>query len=397
MPSNSSASASPDKSIASTISNNAASAARNFRSPFSWLSRATTSGDKKVTSPSPLTSPTGYGYAHRTSDISDLRSIKSDSDDLSNGRLSSSSLKDRFKAVRMREEAGITSFGEQLQIIEDDEGSPVDDEKRPTPQHSAVTSPAIEQRKTSATINPSLPPGTASGFAEAPRADEPVDWDLWQEVVSEGPAAVQRSSSEQLEAAIAKGIPQPIRGVIWQVLAQSKNEELEDFYHELVARGTEKEKQAANGATDANGNPKERASIASSASSIHSHSERSNAGTSNPESPTATDGFSNPMTPKPKTPKEELAHIKSLEKTIRRDLGARTSYSKYLMAAGLQDGLYGLCKAYALYDEEVGYAQGMNFIAMPLLFNVSLSTSPTRYSNLQNSSPKQKHSPFLPD
>ncbi len=30
-------------------------------------------------------------------------------------------------------------------------------------------------------------------------------------------------------------------------------------------------------------------------------------------------------------------------------------------------------KRYALYDEDVGYAQGMNFIAMPLLFNVRIS------------------------
>ena len=29
------------------------------------------------------------------------------------------------------------------------------------------------------------------------------------------------------------------------------------------------------------------------------------------------------------------------------------------MSAGLQEGLFGICKAYALYDEDVGYAQGM--------------------------------------
>jgi hypothetical protein len=60
-----------------------------------------------------------------------------------------------------------------------------------------------------------------------------------------------------------------------------------------------------------------------------------------------------------------------LEKAIKRDLGARTSFSKYAQSAGLQDGLFGLCKAYALFDEAVGYAQGINFIAMPLLFNMS--------------------------
>jgi hypothetical protein len=67
-----------------------------------------------------------------------------------------------------------------------------------------------------------------------------------------------------------------------------------------------------------------------------------------------------------------------LEKAIRRDMGTRTSYSKFASAQGLQDGLFGVCKAYALFDEAVGYAQGMNFIVMPLLFNVSRPRNPTR-------------------
>ena len=40
------------------------------------------------------------------------------------------------------------------------------------------------------------------------------------------------------------------------------------------------------------------------------------------------------------------------------------------MAAGFQDGLFNVCKAYALFDEAVGYPQGMNFIIMPLLFTM---------------------------
>jgi hypothetical protein len=72
-----------------------------------------------------------------------------------------------------------------------------------------------------------------------------------------------------------------------------------------------------------------------------------------------------------KRSKEDAASVQKLEKAIRRDLGARTSYSKYAAAAGLQEGLFGVCKAYALFDEGVGYTQGMNFLVMPLLFNVS--------------------------
>jgi hypothetical protein len=68
--------------------------------------------------------------------------------------------------------------------------------------------------------------------------------------------------------------------------------------------------------------------------------------------------------------KEDLAALQKLEKAIKRDMGARTSYSKYAVTAGLQDGLFGVCKAYALFDEAVGYTQGMNFLVMPLLFNM---------------------------
>ena len=73
---------------------------------------------------------------------------------------------------------------------------------------------------------------------------------------------------------------------------------------------------------------------------------------------------------KKKKAKEDAAALTKLEKMIKRDMGARTSFSKFATSAGLQDGLFGVCKAYALFDEGVGYAQGMNFLAMPLLFNV---------------------------
>lgn len=311
--------------------------AGRFKSPFSWLSRNQTSNDKKI----PTVSSPAFD---RTSDAD-------------------STLQDRFNAVRMREETGITS--------------PTSEDHKPlespslAEQSVGLASPGLDRKTSSSsvvpTVNPNLPPGTAVGLVEGPRESEPVNWDLWQAVVSEGPAAVARTSPEELNRAIAAGIPQAIRGVIWQVLAHSKNEQMEKFYHDLVARGTEKER-IANGNADTNGN-REKDSVASSASSVHS---MQSGKIGSPTSPSASgEGFTNPSAPKPKGAKEEIAHIQVLEKTIKRDLGARTSYSKFLMSSGLQDGLFGICKAYALYDEEVGYAQGMNFIAMPLLFNVS--------------------------
>jgi hypothetical protein len=306
---------------------------------------------------------------------------------VSNNRSSQGGLRDRFKFLRMREEAGITMTDEATT-----NGSPGGAAgvglgiASPTaiPDEEPGSPPALAKQPT---INPKLAPGTASGFAAGPAGDaaEPVDWDLWQSVVNEGPAAIARTSSEELNRAIASGIPQVIRGVIWQVLAQSKNEELESMYRELVVRGTDKEYMSVRnshmsiGPTIGNG----KESVASSSSSVHSDYSSPATTAASTNAPLASPSLTSDTNEDPVKAqarlaaerKQSAAAISKLEKVIKRDLGARTSYSKYVMAAGLQDGLFGICKAYALYDEAVGYAQGMNFIAMPLLFNVSSAPS----------------------
>jgi hypothetical protein len=307
-----------------------------------------------------------------------------------NHRPARNSLRDRFKLLRMREEAGITALG--------------DDDKGVATLGLASAGTRAEERELSlaansprsphpatpipATVNPALAPGTASGVSAGPSAmsdpSAPVDWDLWQSVVYEGPTAVARTSAEELNRAIATGIPNAIRGVVWQVLAQSKNEDLESVYRDLLVRGTDKEKDrmsTSSGVTSmghssssVNGNE-----VASSASSIHSdHSTPAQMhlnGLRSPSPPKDADALAKAqaasIAQRKKKAKEDAASLQKLEKTIRRDLGARTSYSKFAASAGLQEGLFGVCKAYALFDEGVGYAQGMNFLAMPLLFNVS--------------------------
>lgn len=296
------------------------------------------------------------------------------------------SLKDRFKMLRMREEAGIPpqavggddkSGGAMAALVRSntaalgiaspgEEGTPGD---KPLP--SPVPSP-----------NNELAPGTVSGVKAGPSAmpESEVDWDLWQSVVYEGPAAVARTSAEELNRAIATGIPSAIRGVIWQVLAQSKNDELEALYQGLIARGTDKDKDRhSNGTTTSslsNGNLSVQSgeAVTSSASSVHSEQSGANGATS-PNTEKSAEAVAKAQaavaTERKRKDKEDSVMLQKLEKTIRRDLGARTSFSKYAASAGLQDGLYGVCKAYALYDEGVGYAQGMNFLIMPLLFNVS--------------------------
>lgn len=229
------------------------------------------------------------------------------------------------------------------------------------------------------TANPDLPPGTVSGIsAAAADVSAPVDWELWQQVVNNGPEALHGTNANELNAAIKRGIPQTIRGVIWQVLADSRNPELEEVYRALVARGTDKEKHMSVSST-VNGSAAENP-VDSSRSSIRSEVSvtQSNTGASSP-SPTQEKDAERlakeqaaAETARKKKAKEDAAALQKLEKAIRRDLGSRTSYSKYFLSQGNQEALFGLCKAYALYDEEVGYAQGVNFIAMPLLFNVSV-------------------------
>lgn len=279
------------------------------------------------------------------------------------------SLKDRFKAMRMREEAGITS------LPDDGDKNGIAGLVNKGPTNGIAVTPAAEEKDPSTQPPPSphpsnatLAPGTASGAAAGPStlSDQQVDWDLWQSVVYEGPAAVAKTSAEELNRAIATGIPSAIRGVIWQVLAQSQSEELEAVYRDLVVRGTDKEKDhQSNGSLAAGSNSSSVKGSGSSASSIHSGDSGSQVNGGAPTPPPKNDEVT-----RQKKKKEDWEMISRLEKTIRRDLGARTAYSKFASAPGLQEGLLGVCKAYALFDEEVGYAQGMNFLIMPLLFNV---------------------------
>ncbi|KAI9690852.1 MAG: GTPase-activating protein [Bathelium mastoideum] len=387
---------------------------RKFTAPFAWFSRNSETSDKTTTSP-PL--PSGKNHERRGTTSSTatmasnpeltLNKIEDEGEEGAAGqkRANRASLKDRFKLLRMQEEAGIDAFN--------DDGSPKNLENGEVtgrkPRSGSISAPlgspkitngeveseagaASMARKASSpgrlarrgTINSNLAPGTAAGIAEGPAAAdaEPVDWDLWQSVVYEGPAAVARTSADELNHAISSGIPQAIRGVVWQVLAQSKNEEMEDVYRELSSRTVDNNQVVANGRKVSNptvNGAKEKESHTSSASSTHSGTSTPATSTMTGSPPPSHDGNNVESIAKlqaslaaenTKKTKDDAAALVKLEKTIKRDMGSRTSFSKYLISAGLQDGLFNVCKAYALFDEGVGYAQGINFISMPLLFNM---------------------------
>ncbi|KAI0124829.1 GTPase-activating protein GYP5 [Xylariales sp. AK1849] len=364
------------------------STSRKLTSPFAWLSRNSTQKEI-VTSPptAPMRSPrrdTASSIATLTSNPEMMLSKLDEGDEgrAGNGRPQRNSLRDRFKMVRMREEAGISMPVNG----EDDKGQGGALAGLARSATLGIMSPSIEVGADGPTSpippspNPGLAPGTVSGVSAGPSAmaDTQVDWDLWQSVVYEGPSAVARTSPEELNKAIATGIPTIIRGVVWQVLAQSKNDELEAVYKELAARGTDKDStRNSNGtsiSSSSNGLSVDKETVASSASSVHSEVSGTNGTRSPPmsekDSEAALKAQALAVVERKKKEKEDAAMLQKLEKVIKRDLGARTSYSKHVSAAGLQDGLFGVCKAYALFDDGVGYAQGMNFLIMPLLFNM---------------------------
>lgn len=343
---------------------------RKLAGAFSWLSRSSSKDLTNVSPPASTASPRRNTASSTTTLMSnpEMMLSKLDEEGHTNGNVRHS-LKDRFKAMRMREEAGITN------LPEDGDANGIAELVNKGPNGVAATpteeKPAGAEQSPSSpgTANATLPPGTASGATAGPSAlsDEPVDWDLWQSVVYEGPAAVAKTSAEELSRAIATGIPSAIRGVIWQVLAQSQSTELEAVYRELVVRGTDKETdRQSNGSLGVGSNNGSVKEASSSASSVHSGDSAANGA----PSPPPKDFPREDEEQRKKKKKEDVAMISRLEKTIRRDLGQRTAYSKFASAPGLQEGLYGVCKAYALFDEDVGYAQGMNFLIMPLLFNV---------------------------
>ncbi|EXJ77000.1 hypothetical protein A1O3_10157 [Capronia epimyces CBS 606.96] len=378
---------------------------RRVTTPFGWLSRAT-STPKESRSP-PL--PSKQHIDARRNTAASTSTLGSNPDlmlkaleeahDGSNGQKlpSRASLREQFKMLRMREEAGVTS----LEGTEHAEGGAIAGliGRSATVgvgiaapggighNEDVVSSPVMSPAAETVPTNPNLAPGTVAGIA-ASSADTatPIDWDFWQNVVNEGPQAVARTSPDEFTQAVSGGIPQTIRPVIWQVLADSKNEELEAVYWDLRSRGPNAEVKEGmpkspllNG--NVNGGVKEKESVGSSRSSIRSdHSTPATSAHVGVTSPSPSQEPTDPMASarlqtqlaaeRARKAKEDSAALAKLEKMIKRDMGSRTSYSKYAAAAGLQDGLFHVCRAYALFDDAVGYPQGMNFIVMPLLFTM---------------------------
>ena len=136
-------------------------------------------------------------------------------------------------------------------------------------------------------------------LGESPSEGEECDWDFWGKVMNDYENVV-KSMPRQFQYNLHKGLPPPIRGMLWQLMANSKSESLEQEYLELL------------------------------------------------ELPSR------------------------FEKIIKRDLG-RTfpGHESFKDENGPgQQSLLNVLKAYSIYDKEVGYCQGLSFVAGALLMNM---------------------------
>ncbi|KAJ2693436.1 GTPase-activating protein [Coemansia sp. RSA 1285] len=146
-----------------------------------------------------------------------------------------------------------------------------------------------------------------SGSRTSESEESRVDWDFWGNLINNYEKTT-RAEPRRLAQMIYAGVPKAVRGTVWQVMSGSRNDSaLGATFRRLVAQKSE----------------------ADSAGAKH-------------------------------------------EKQIKHDL-ARTfpklDYFRDTDGAG-QEGLFNVLRAYALFDVEVGYCQGLSFVVGPLLLNM---------------------------
>ncbi|KAJ3966160.1 rab-GTPase-TBC domain-containing protein [Lentinula raphanica] len=90
-------------------------------------------------------------------------------------------------------------------------------------QHKLQEEFARLQEKNSEIRNAPSTPGLGPG----------IDWDFWGSVISDY-RKFASERSEELAQAIAKGIPPSLRGMMWQLMAASKDPEIESTYLKLL-------------------------------------------------------------------------------------------------------------------------------------------------------------------
>ncbi|KAJ2996674.1 GTPase-activating protein, partial [Globomyces sp. JEL0801] len=71
--------------------------------------------------------------------------------------------------------------------------------------------------------------------------EDEYDWDFWGIVINDYENII-RVQPRQFQKHLHKGLPPPIRGMMWQLMSNSKNEQLEEEYLALILRSSRHEK-----------------------------------------------------------------------------------------------------------------------------------------------------------
>ncbi|KAI9284759.1 rab-GTPase-TBC domain-containing protein [Umbelopsis sp. AD052] len=93
---------------------------------------------------------------------------------------------------------------------------------------------------------PNQPDTGAAGYPSSPlkmnfdtQQDPTIDWDFWGCLIDDFPK-VAGKLPHLLSAKIRAGVPQPLRGLVWQTMSQSSATNLESLYEQLSAEDAEK-------------------------------------------------------------------------------------------------------------------------------------------------------------
>ncbi|KAI5846591.1 rab-GTPase-TBC domain-containing protein [Morchella snyderi] len=316
------------------------------RSPFSWL-RSSPSTPTTATASS--NSAQSNSRRATASSIATLASVASNAPTMQGNNESWLHALESEREEKENEAArGTQNLRENFKKIrEAREGMPVpaDEDKDTIGKGSVFSAIGFGGTPTTPLQEDTPPPGSAPATVSSIKEDE-IDWDLWQAVVDDADNVASEKPAE-LSQAVQAGIPPTLRGTIWQSMASSKSLELEAMYRDVVALpGT---------ATSEDARP-----------IFGSHWLWDPSPTSQSSSPKLGSLASLKLDPRVKSTWGKT--VTQLEKVIKKDLGERTSFGKYKVD---QKALMGVCKAYALFDPEVGYTQGMTFIATVLLLNMT--------------------------
>jgi hypothetical protein len=68
-----------------------------------------------------------------------------------------------------------------------------------------------------------------------------IDWDFWGLVINDYENVI-RQQPRQFQKQVHLGLPEPIRGMMWQLMCNSKSEALEEEYIDLLTRSSQNEK-----------------------------------------------------------------------------------------------------------------------------------------------------------